>query len=52
MFTLCKDGQPIKTFETYNEALFYLHKIQGQSWYYAFKYGGYSITESEQEPEQ
>ena len=40
-----RDGQTLATFPTYPQALHYLHNIQGQSWDWAMRYGGYKITE-------
>ena len=34
---------------TYNECLMKLHNLQGQSWDYAFKYGGWTIEPIKEE---
>jgi len=49
--TLKHDGVP-KFVGTYNECLMKLHRLQGQSWDYAFKYGGWTIDENETEEEK
>ena len=45
MYEVQRDGRTLATFPTYNQALHYLHDIQGQSWDWAMRYGGYKITE-------
>ena len=45
-YLLQHDG--VTVFEgTENQCLMYLHKSQGQSWDYAFKYGGYKLVPKE-----
>lgn len=43
MFVLRKDGKYVSHHDTENEALTKLHEIQGQSWDYAFQFGGYTL---------
>lgn len=48
MYILKHDG--VEKFRgTYNECLMKLHRLQGQSWEYAFKYGGWTIGEQEEQ---
>ena len=49
MMLLKKDGKVVATADDYNQALAILHNIQGQSWDYALKYGGYSIEDADPE---
>lgn len=46
MYQLMKDGKVI--FEgTINDCYIKLHKVQGQSWDYALRYGGYMIKKAD-----
>ncbi len=44
LWHLKHDGQVIEKFLTQNECYEKLHQVQGQSWDYALKWGGYTIT--------
>ena len=37
------DGKEVKRFDSANDALIWLQRNYGQSWHYAFLYGGYSL---------
>ena len=47
-YTISRDGLALSTHDSYNEACAQLHRIQGQSIDWAFKYAGYAITETEE----
>jgi len=49
VFFLLRDGKEIYKGNSYNDCLIWLQNIQGNSWNYAFKYGGYSIKETEEQ---
>lgn len=49
IFYLYKNGERVYRGKTYNDCLVWLHATQSQSWDYAFKYGGYSIKEEEEQ---
>jgi hypothetical protein len=45
MFVLRKDGRYVSHHDTEMQALEELQRIQPQSWDYAFRYGGYKLSQ-------
>jgi hypothetical protein len=45
-FVILQDNEPKAIVPSYNHALMLLHRLQGQSWDYAFKYGGWRIVKN------
>jgi hypothetical protein len=46
-YKITQDGKKKDNAKTYNEALMKLHRLQGQSWDYAMKHGGWKIEKEE-----
>jgi len=45
MYVLKHNGTEQYRGDSYNDCLDKLHRLQGQSWDYAMRYGGWTITE-------
>ena len=46
MFTLMHNDQIVAQYQTYNECLGKLHRVQGASWDHAMKHEGWKIVET------
>lgn len=44
-YEVLRDGEILSTFDTYFEAMGYLHRIQPHSMHWATEYEGYAVTE-------